>query len=118
MKAKNNKKKEGHGTFIFYLDPPKIYKFVMTPAMIRNGLRTYLKKHLDNPQICSNCGALIPELAFLYEGKIYNFVCFKIQENGNTIKFPHEGKIIAKTNYRQLAKYCQRYLKPNERIYP
>ena len=61
-------------------------------------LRESLKKDLANWKHCPNCGGILPELMFNFEGKEYWFTCYMIRE---------DGKIIAETDYENFAGYCR-----------
>jgi len=70
----------------------------ITSSTIVKWLREFLKKDLADLNHCSNCGGILPELMFIFEGREYWFTCFKINEN---------GKKIAETDYAKFCRYCK-----------
>jgi hypothetical protein len=70
-------------------------QYVHEPKKLLQWVQNYL--HNLKPEICPNCGGMLPEFAFEYEGKTYFFTCYMITGKGK----------IATTDYRRFGKYCQ-----------
>jgi len=71
---------------------------IYSASSIKNNLKVWLGKILADPQ-CPICGGLLPELSFQYNGRTYDFVCWKITDK--------KGEVLRETNYRKLATYLQ-----------
>jgi hypothetical protein len=69
-----------------------------TPRDLQRHLRQELKK-ISSVSHCPNCGGLLPEIGFKYEGLTYHFTCYKIKK---------EEKAIVETDYAKLAHYHQK----------
>ena len=81
---------------IFSEGEKKVQYIAPKSSKILKWLREFMKKDLADLKHCPNCGGILPELMFIFEGKEYWFTCFKIKENGKPIPKNYEGQAMKK----------------------
>ncbi|TRZ51063.1 MAG: hypothetical protein D4S01_05575 [Dehalococcoidia bacterium] len=91
-------KENKHYIMVFPLDKSEgTILNLLTPKQLRNELRKMLRNISENINHCPNCGGLLPEIGFTFEGKKYHFTCYKIV-NEMDVK-------VAETDYDKFCKY-------------
>jgi len=93
-KIRNQENGEDHLTRIFYLDGPNF----VGPNKLMKLISQFLKEQVSKAEHCANCGGIVPEMGFRYEGVDYIFACIAIEK---------DGKMIGETDYERFGKYCQ-----------
>lgn len=107
---KDKSKADKHDVFGMYLDNVWIEKgreMISTdkPKMRIESVREWLEEILDNPQLCSACGALKYDFVLSHDGKEYRFALWKITD----ISKKGKSKIIAESDYKKLGPYLEKY---------